>query len=250
MLPIFKSHYSIGKSILNLNHPNSSVDGGSDSIFQLLSEQNLNKLILVEDSPTGFLQARKISFELDIQLIFGLRINIRSFDSDEDKESQHKVIIFAKNDNGSKLLNKIYSKIFCELNGVANYNTLKDLWKEDDLMLVVPFYDSFLYYNSFYFASCVPNFSFCKPKFFIEDNNLPTDSILSKLVKNYCNENSFEYDLVKSIYYNKRSDIEAYQTYKCICNRSFGRNQSLSNPRFDGLGSREFCFESWVDSNE
>ena len=248
MLPIFKSHYSIGKSILNLNHPDSTIEGGSDSIFKILQDSSLDKLILVEDCPTGFLQARKVSFELGIELIFGLRINIRSFDSDEDKESQHKVIIFAKNDNGCKLLNKIYSKVFCELNGVANYNTLKEFWNEDYLMLGVPFYDSFLYFNSFYFASCLPDFSFCKPKFFIENNGLPTDEILSKLILEYCKENSFSYELCKSIYYNKRSDIEAFQTYKCICNRNFGRKQSLSNPGFDGLGSREFCFESWEDN--
>jgi len=38
MLPIFKSHYSIGKSILNLNHPDSTTKDGSDSIFNLLTE--------------------------------------------------------------------------------------------------------------------------------------------------------------------------------------------------------------------
>jgi DNA polymerase III alpha subunit len=250
MLPIFKSHYSIGKSILTLKHPDSTIDGASDSIFKILQGASLNKLILVEDSPTGFLQARKISFELDIDLIFGLRINVRSFESDEDKESQHKVIIFAKNDSGSKLLNKIYSKVFCELKGVADYKTLKEFWNEDHLMLAVPFYDSFLYFNSFYFANCVPDFSFCKPKFFIENNNLPTDLILSKLVRKYCKDNSFEYNLSKSIYYNKKSDLEAFQTYKCICNRNFGRKKSLSNPGFDGLGSREFCFESYLEHNK
>lgn len=248
MLPIFKSHYSIGKSILNLNHPDSTTKDGSDSIFSLLTEHNLNKLTLVEDSPTGFLQARRVSMDLGIDLIFGLRINIKSFQSDEEDESKHKVVIFAKNDSGIKLLNRIFSKTFCESNGVATYEILKNFWSEDDLMFAVPFYDSFLYNNSFYFSSCVPDFTFCKPTFFIEDNNLPTDKFLSHLIKNYCKENSFEYFLAKSIYYNKRSDIEAYQTYKCICNRSFGRSQSLSNPRFDGLGSREFCFESWKEN--
>ena len=248
MLPIFKSHYSIGKSILNLNHPDSTKKDGSDSIFSLLTEHNLDKLILVEDSPTGFLQARKVSMDLNIDLIFGLRMNIQSFQSDEEDESKHKVVIFAKNDSGIKLLNKIYSKTFTESNGVATYEILKHFWNEDDLMFVVPFYDSFLYYNSFYFASCIPDFSFCSPTFFIENNDLPTDKFLTGLVKQYCEDNSFEYTLAKSIYYNKKSDIEAYQTYKCICNRSFGRSQSLSNPRFDGLGSREFCFESWKEN--
>lgn len=248
MLPVFKSHYSTGKSILNLNHPDSTIEGGSDSIFQLLKDESLDRLILVEDCPTGFLQARKVSIDLNIDLIFGLRLNIKSFKLEEDKESQHKVVVFAKNDNGIKSLNKIYSKIFCEFNGVGSYEILKKYWNDEDLMLVIPFYDSFLYYNSFYFASCIPDFSFCDPTFFIENNNLPTDKFLTSLIKKYCEDNSFQYNTAKSIYYNKKSDLEAYQTYKCICNRSFGRKQSLSNPGFDGLGSREFCFESWKEN--
>ena len=251
MLPIFKSHYSIGKSILTLADPENVSEGGSDSIFKLSIDAGLDKLILVDDSPTGFLEARKRSFDLNINLIFGVRLKLSSFtEPQEDDQSIHKVIVFAKNDNGCKLLNKIYSSFFCDHNGIGNYSVLKKFWSNDDLMLAVPFYDSFLYYNSFYFANCIPDFSFTDPVFFIEDNKLPTDLILGESVKKYCKENSFKLEPAKSIYYNKRSDIEAFQTYKCICNRSFGRKQSLSNPGFDGLGSREFCFESWRENNE
>ena len=248
MLPIFKSHYSIGKSILNLNHPDADSEGGSDSIFKLITKEKLTRLILVEDSPSGFLQARKVSFELGVHLLFGLRLNLKSFGEDEDKESQHKVIVFAKNDEGSKALNRIYSKIFCDFAGVGTYKILKDLWNEDNLMMVIPFYDSFLYYNSFSFSNCVPDFSFCTPLFFLEDNGIPTDKLLVNLIKSYCSENGYNQEHCKSIYYNKRSDIEAFQTYKCICSRGFGRKKSLSNPGFDGLGSREFCFESWREN--
>ena len=59
MLPLFKSHYSIGKSILTLDDPITHKEGGSDSIFSIAVENNLKEVVLVEDSLTGFLQAKK-----------------------------------------------------------------------------------------------------------------------------------------------------------------------------------------------
>ena len=40
MLALFKSHYSIGKSILTLKHPEKVEDGGPDSIFSIAKENN------------------------------------------------------------------------------------------------------------------------------------------------------------------------------------------------------------------
>ena len=250
MVPLFKSHYSIGKSILTLNDPDQEKgDGGPDSIFALLLKHKIKNLVLVEDSLTGFLEARKISFKYNINLMFGLRIKLQSFEEAETN-SEHKVVIFAKNDNGCKLINKIYSEIYSASKGVGNYKILKKNWNEDDLLLAIPFYDSFLYCNSFSFSNCIPDFSFCNPTFLLENNDLPTDSILNNIILEYCKSKNYNTLKTKSIFYNKKSDLESYQTYKCICNRSFGKNQSLSNPGFDGLGSREFCFESYLENNE
>ena len=248
MLPLFKSHYSIGKSILTLNPPGASKEEGSDSIFDILIENNLKELVLVEDAPTGFLQARKICFEEDVHLIFGLRLKLKCFEEDDSPTSNHKVIVFAKNDEGCKKLNLIYSEIHCKDNGLGNYKLLKKFWSEKDLMLVVPFYDSFLFENSFSFASCLPDFSFCSPLFFIEENGLPVDFLLKNLVKEYCDTYKYKTQAVKSIFYKNRIDADALQTYKCICNRGFSRNTSLSKPNLDGFGSRNFCIESWKEA--
>ena len=43
MLALFKSHYSIGKSILTLNDPSKTSEGGSDSIFQIAKDNSLDK---------------------------------------------------------------------------------------------------------------------------------------------------------------------------------------------------------------
>ena len=247
MLPLFKSHYSIGKSILTLSPPKISCESSSDSIFDILIDNNLNELILVEDAPTGFLEARKNSLEQNIHLIFGLRIKI-SCDSNDSSKSLHKVIIFAKNDDGCKDLNLIYSSIHCDLGGIGTFECLKKFWNEKNLMIAIPFYDSFLYQNSFSFSNCIPDFSFCDPVFFLETNNLPVDFMLTNIVHSFCKEHGYKTELVKSIFYKNRSDSDALQTYKCIGNRGFSRNSSLSKPNLEGFGSREFCFESWKEA--
>ena len=139
MLPLFKSHYSIGKSILTLDDPKKVTENGSDSIFKIAKDNSLKKIILVEDSLVGFFEAYKRSKELGIDLIFGLRLSVRNSSLEDDANSQHKVIIFSKTSNGCKLLNKIYSKAFCDFSGFLDSQSLKDIWSDNDLKLCIPF---------------------------------------------------------------------------------------------------------------
>ena len=240
------------ESILTLNLPSQCTDGGPDSIFKIANDNNLDELILVEDSFNGFLQAKKNAEELEIQLIFGIRFVIAE-DIDEklskDNNNQHKIIIFAKNDEGIKSLYKIYNRAFARGFGHLDYKSLKELWNKN-LKLAVPFYDSFLFANLISFSNCVPDFTFCKPTFFIESNNLPFDFLVEPIVKKYCKENKFSIQKVKTIYYNKKRDAKAFQTYKCLCSRGFGRQKTLEEPNLDHFGSDEFCFESWQKENE
>ena len=244
MLPLFKSDYSIGKSILTVDQESS--EGGPRSIFQIAQDNDLDQVILVEDSLTGFLKSQKNASDLGIDLIFGLRI---LFCDDLSKESDvHKIIIFAKNSQGCRLLNQIYSHAFTEGGGVLDSNFLKDIWEEANLKLCIPFYDSFIFNNLMSFGTCILDAGFTKPIFFIEYNDLPFDEIVGTKVKEYCECNKHESIPVKSIYYNKRSDFAAYQTYKCICSRSsFGRSSSLDKPNLDHCSSKEFSFESWLE---
>ena len=73
MLALFKSHYSIGKSILTLNDASKVKDGGSDSIFQIALDNNLSEIILVEDSLIGFSEAYK-SPEVVYDFVIGLML--------------------------------------------------------------------------------------------------------------------------------------------------------------------------------
>ena len=50
MLALFKSHFSIGKSILTLDNPITHKEGAADSIFTIAQENDLDKIVLVEDT--------------------------------------------------------------------------------------------------------------------------------------------------------------------------------------------------------
>lgn len=253
MLPLFKSHYSIGKSIITLNHPDKLTEGGSSSVFDIASNHKLEEVILVEDSLVGFLEAKNTAESLGIKLLFGLRISICDDMSKKTKndhlEGSHKIVIFAKNSNGCILLNKIYSLAFTKGEGKIDFKTLKTIYNEQDLKIAIPFYDSFLYNNSFFYGEpCMFDFSFCNPTYFIEDNDLPIDFILNRIVSDHCVKHGFETQKTKTIYYENRNDFEAYQTYKCICNRNPGRAKTLDMPNLDHCGSPEFCFESYLEN--
>jgi len=247
MLPIFKSHYSIGKSILTLEDPKKVSDGDSDSIFKIAVDNKLDKLVLVEDTLIGFFEAYKRAKELKIQLIFGLRLSMRNSALEEDESSQHKVIVFAKTDIGCKLLNKIYSQAFCEFSGFLDYSSLKNIWDDNHLKLAIPFYDSFLYVNNFSFGNSVPDFSFTKPTVFIEDNGLALDFLIKEKAEEFAASNNLLTTVVKSIYYTNKSDVTSFMAYKIICNRSFGKDRTLDKPELPHFCSNEFCFESWKE---
>ena len=124
------------------------------------------------------------------------------------------------------------------------------MWDKQNLDLVVPFYDSFLFKNLFLFNSFTCDMSSLSPSFIIEDNELPFDVLLNDFVKDYCEKNSFNILDAKSIYYNKRVDFDAFVCYKLICSRnSFSaRKSSLDKPNLDHMGSREFCLESYLEN--
>jgi len=245
MLPLFKTHYSIGKSILTLDDPKKACAEGSDSVFSIAKENNLKQLILVEDSFTGFFEAHKRCKELNINLIFGLRLSMRNSALPEDESSKHKVVIFAKDSEGCKLMSKIYSQAFCEFTGFSDYASLKKIWNNDHLKMAIPFYDSFIYCNNFSFCNAIPDLSFTKPDVFIESNGLALDFLLEHKASEFAKTNSFDTCAVKSIYYKSKKDVKAFMTYKIICNRTFGKERSLERPELSHFCSDRFSFEAW-----
>jgi DNA polymerase III alpha subunit len=247
MTPIFKSTYSIGRSILTLEHPDDVRDDGADSIISIALDNKLDELFLVEDSMVGFFNAYKKCKEFGIQLVFGYRFTC--YNELNSSNSDHKLIAFAKNDDGCKDLNRFYSHINTKCNGKITNDEMCSMWT-DNMLLVVPFYDSFIFNNQLYLSNCIPNFKHIKPLFFLEKNSLPFDELIYNSVFEYTKTNNFDTHLTKSIYYRYKSDFEAFQTYKILCNRSFGRQATLSSPNLNHFGSEEFCWESYLEQCE
>ena len=245
VLPLFKTHYSLGKSILNLNLVDNEPDE-SDSVFSIAKNNNLKDLVLVEDCMTGFLEAYNNSNELNIKLIFGLRLTVcldMQDKSPESLKSNSKIIIFAKNNDGYKRLIKLFSHAAREgfyYEPRIDYKSLKEMWNDSELMMVIPFYDSYVFKNTLENNICVPEFGFTDPTYFIEDNDLPFDDLIKQKIINI----SKNTQKAQSIYYRNKKDFKAYLTFRCINKRS-----TLDKPELEHMTSNEFCMESWKEKN-
>jgi len=249
--PFFKSHYSIGRSILTLENEGSDSENGPDSIIDICKKNNLDTFFLVDDNMSGFLQAYVNSVQNNLKMIFGLRISLCNDLTKKDKESLDqtcKYIIFAKNTNGYKRLIKIFSKASLEgfyYTPRADFNLLSSLWDEEDLQLVAPFYDSFIHKNYLEDFWCSEPLNKFKLDLVIEQNNLPFDNIIANRVKEYSKNNSHSNIIyAQSIYYKNKKDFKPYITFRAIDNRT-----TLGKPNLEHMGSDEFCFESWQEKN-
>lgn len=245
-VPLFKSHYSLGKSILTLAKAGSSDADEPSSIFDIAKRLSLSKVAIVDDSISGFLEAYKSCEEAKLSLRFGLRLTVcDSIDNKtaESREREHKVIIFARNSDGYYDLIKI-STLACS-SGFYYYpridcKSLKSLWSQN-LLMAIPFYDSFIFKNNFTYSVCIPDFGFCNPVFFVENNNLPFDHLIEKRVVEYAKD-KHEIHKAQSIYYENKDDFLAYLTFRCVSERT-----TLNKPNLEHCSSNEFCAQSFLE---
>lgn len=246
MIPLFKSHYSLGRSILTLEDKN-EADDYPDSIIQIAKQYKLNQICLVEDNMSSFLEAYTNTRNNNIKLNYGLRICItESIDdkSEESRQKNSKIILFFKNKKGHEILTKLFSiaaKSGYYYEPRLDYNILTKNWTED-LVLAIPFYDSFIFNNTLKNSICIPQLGSIKPIIFIEENDLPFEHLVKDKINKYAKENNLEIYKAKSIFYNKRKDFKTYLTFRCINNRSI-----LNKPDLEHMSSNEFCFESYLE---
>ena len=221
MLACFKSDSSIGRSILTL-----------EKIFELAEDE----VVLVEDSMSGFRTAKKLSEKTGKPLRFGLRLETQS------TSQASKLIYFAKNAKGVDSLRRIYTKAFTKNNGVY----LFEKEELEGLQIAVPFYDSFIYRNLFYFGIHDLDLAGLNPWYFEEDNRHPFDFIISRAIKKL----GIETIKAKSIFYEKKEDFQAFCFYKAVCGRKPGRAATWENPNLEHFCSDQFCYEDFVDKKK
>jgi len=236
MINLFSSANSFN-SILTIDKK-SKGEGGSDSIFTIAEELKLDKVFLIENNPSSFPQALKNGGD---KLVYGLNMTVCQ-DSDEKTlescETEHKIYFLAKSGKGYKEgLMQLYSDAATRgnYNGLprTDFKRIKEFWSEE-LVMMIPFYGSFIYKNLTTFSNCMVDFSDYNPVFCVENHSLPTDKIIEDEVRKYCGD---KYKILDTnrVYYKDKEDAEAYMTYVCIQNRS-----NMEKPNLEGFCSDEF----------
>ena len=235
MLPLalFKTHFSIGRSILT-----------PKQVFGLAKQRGMEQVVFVEDSFYGFRETKALSEKEKIKFVFGIRLSVVQ-DNAEEKDS--KLVFFAKNNDGVRSIKDLYTKVHCS---EKNLLIIADLTKQDlqGVVVAVPFYDSYIFNNLFYFGLSDIQFQGKTNDlvFLEEDNGHPFDRLISQQLRRL---KAAPLLLSKSIFYENRDDAEALQFYKAVCNRSQGKSPSFGNPNLNHFCSKEFCWESYLESN-
>jgi len=250
IIPAFKSHYSLNKSILTLDE--SHAETGPRSIIKLVKDSKIENAFLIDDNMSGFLEAYYHSKNAGIKLNFGLRLTFCADINDKSEASiktESKYIVFLKKSSGYEALSKIFStaasKGFYYVPRL-DFKTLKELWT-DALDIGIPFYDSFLFNNHMKMYNCFPPDFWSCPVFFWEENSMPFDSIYKKALTSHLSKNYPECELLRmqSLYYEMKDDFLAYLTMRCI-----GKKSTLQKPNLDHLCSDEFCLESFLEKTD
>jgi DNA polymerase III alpha subunit len=250
ILPLFTTHFSVGCSALTLEEPSKCTPEGSDSLLQIAQELKLKTVVLTESTMISFKKAHESFNKLGIQLIYGVKFSAANNRFDEPalrETSHHKVIVFAKNDNGCKELTKLYSEAHTKSGGFVDYSLLKEFFQNGNLQLSFPFYSSFIHKNNFYGKQALPDWSFTNPWIFVGDHGLPFDELLRQKTFAYAEQHGIVPVETHSIYYKNRSDCEAMLVYRILTNRKQGKPQTLDNPNLEQHGSDNFCLESYLE---
>ena len=257
IIPIFTSDASLGKAILTTDEAKDIKEDAPVSIFSIAKVHLTDKIFLCENSFVSFNAAYRNAAKLNKQLIFGIKFIITKDPlnkEDRSKLSDSNVIVWMKNSDGYKDLIKLYTAIhgnpdnyfWSKFDFKAFYRGTWKILQEhvtDNLMLTIPFYDSFLHKNLLtYGAMAVPEFGKLKPIFFLEEHELPFDGLLREFVINYCK--SHEYDAIEThfCYYYNDCDSKAFQVFKCIDNR-----EKYEKPNMEYFGQPTFSFESYLN---
>lgn len=251
MTPIFTSNHSIMRSILTLDPPKEEIkDFEPVSIFSICKLNNIKDLYLSDSNFGGFFDAYKNSKKENINLHYGIKFyccdDITKKD-EESKNKEHKVVVWALTTAGVKLLQKLYSKAATEgfyYYPRVDYNLIKEYVgkNNEDLMLTIPFYDSFVF-NNLMKLNCniLPDFGKIKPIFFIESHDLPFDDILKSNIKDISSFLDCPTEEVHGIYYYKNKDFKNYLVF-----RTFEDRNTLNKPNIEYMSSDKFSFESYL----
>lgn len=250
-IPVLSSHYSVSfsRSTLTLEKAEEIKENTPVSICSIAQTHKLDKVFLIDSSFSGFQEAYRNLTEIGVQLIYGIKLHICddvNDKSDKGAVNDSKIYLIAKNKDGYKELIKIYSE--AATNGFYYYPRLD--WGQlnkisNNIDVWISFYDGFIHNNLLsYGVSIIPQFKNVKPKFCVENHELPFDEIIESGVNKYCEETGLEIIKTHQVYYYRNSDIKSMQVFRCINNRS-----TLNKPNLSHFSNHSFSWESYDKHN-
>jgi DNA polymerase III alpha subunit len=246
ILPIFKTHGSLGRSILTVEDEKELSESGPVSLVSIVKKHKLENITIIDDT---FLCFPQVYSELNdiTNVIFGINLLVAQNAKDKSEPSiktENKVSILMRNSAGYKDLLKIHNLVYTNLDNFyyhyrCDWNIIKENWT-DNLLMVIPPYDNFIHLNTFYDSNCIPDFGSIKPTMTYARMELPFDDLLIKSIKQYSKNNKLDLLEVHPVYYYKDEDIKAYMNFRAIENR-----KEFSKPDIEGFSSPYFSFEAY-----
>lgn len=233
--------------------PKDEKPNGPASIVRLCKEAGLNKCVFISSAWYSFISALKLCEKENIQLIFGLEILMcpdRHEKSDESVKQNHKIIVFAKNSAAYKDLIKLYSSF--KTDKEAKYyeyrcddKLLNEYWT-DNLSLALPFFSSFVAKNLLtHGANIIPKFPTKELTIFREvETDHPHENLINYALDNFCANEDYEQVKCKSVFYEKKEDIQSATVFRGIHNKS-----TYHTPNLDYFCSDAFNFSAWRELN-
>lgn len=258
LLPIFRSHYSIGNSLLTFDAPGSAKPGNPLSVFDLAKD--LSEVVVADERIDGYIEAYKAADKEKKKLCFGIKFKVVPDCADKSQESiknESSVIVFFRNYEGYRDMIKLYSRAWGaegsfvskvkgreQIYGRVDWKMLKECWTAN-FKIAFPFFSSFIARNTMTMASIVADLAFVENlTFFIEKNSgLPFDFLIENAVKRYIKDKeSAQVVDCKTILYPTKAHIEAFVTLRALHSHT-----TFDEPNVQHLHSNEFSWESYKE---
>ena len=247
--PIFKTHCSLGRSILSTEDEDKITDDSPVSVIAIAQSHGLKQITVIENSFLSFPKLYKNCNKNNIQLVFGIEFILCNDVKDKTESSflsEHKISVAMKNSQGYKDLIKLHDAINSNVENFyyiprGDFKTIQENWT-NNLELVIPPFDNFIHKNYLLNGNCLPQFGDIKPIFTYANMELPWNDILNKKILDYTKNNNYELNEVHPTYYYKTSDFKSYTIFRAIDNRA-----KFANPNISYLCSNSFSFEKYMN---
>ncbi len=253
MIALLKSHYSIGRSIIqdeNVKVGEANQPDQPTTVPDILKATGWKKLFVCEDSTAGFYPLYNIAKKNNTGLCFGWRVTVVENGNLKEFQPGGKVNIWVKSEAAWKALIKLATKAQIDFffeEPRLDWNSLHEGW-HPDLILCIPFYDSFLHKNLTTKYQSIPDFRELKPYIFLEDNDLFFDGIIRDAAIKYAKSFGLETVETKTCYYGERKDLVFFQGRKLMDRKSFGSGGTIQEPNMEFFSSAEFCVEAALEN--